>query len=83
MPPVLFIPRKRRHSSPAKDASAPKPVRRKSLFETLDNAGASSTLEDNRSFIDDLNDGDTESSLSDVSTFGREDLHMSKRRRAS
>lgn len=81
MPP--FIPRKRRHSSPAIDAPATKPIRKESLFETVDNGGASSTLKDNRRFLENLDAADTESSLSDVSTFRLGDLHKPKRHKAS
>lgn len=81
MPP--FIPRKRRHSGPAIDTPATKPLRKESLFETVDNAGALSTLVDNRSFLENLNAADTESSLSDISTFELEDSHISNGRKAS
>lgn len=81
MPP--FIPRKRRHSSPAIDAPATKQVRKESLFETVDNAGASSTLKDNRNFLESLNAADMESSLSDVSTYELDDLRPSKKCKAS
>lgn len=81
MPPL--IPRKRRHSSPAIDVPATKPRRIERLFETVDNGGASSTLEDNRTFLENLNAADTDTSLSDVSISGVEDLHISKKREAS
>ncbi|MCJ1422285.1 hypothetical protein MMC29_000165 [Sticta canariensis] len=81
MPP--FIPNKRRHSSPIVETPATKPVRKESLFDTVDDVGASSTLKDHRNFIENLNVTDTESSLSDFSTSGLEDVHISKRRKAS
>lgn len=81
MPP--FIPRKRRHSSPLIDAPAANPVRKENLFETVDNAGSSSTLKDNRNFLENLNAADTESSLSDVSTSGLDEWHSLKRRKVS
>ncbi|MCJ1466720.1 hypothetical protein MMC07_005340 [Pseudocyphellaria aurata] len=81
MPP--FIPRKHRHSSPLIDVPASNPARKENLFETVDNAKSSSTLKDNRNFLEDLNVADTESSLSDVSTSGLEELHILKRRKVS
>lgn len=81
MPP--FIPRKRRHSSPAIDIPATKPLRKESLFETVDNAGASSTLVENRRFLENLDAADTESSLSDISISELEDSHILDGRKAS
>lgn len=78
-----LISHKRCHSSPTIETPATKPVRKESLFDTVDNVGASSTLNDNRSFLENLNVTDTESSLSDVSTSALEDAHISKRRKAS
>lgn len=81
MPPS--IPQKRRHSSPILETPATKPVGKQSLFHTVDNVGTSSTLKDNRIFLENLDVTDTESSLTGFSTSGLEDVHLSKRRKAS
>lgn len=81
MPP--FIPRKRRHSSPPPDVPAPKSAKKESLFETVDNFKVSGSLKDNRIFFQNLDDADTDSSLSDVGSSEFEDSHISKRHKTS
>ncbi|KAI9821177.1 MAG: hypothetical protein M1827_003911 [Pycnora praestabilis] len=78
MPP--FVARKRRRSTSPPTLAAPKstPAKRlqkkPTLFETLEQkAGDSSTVEDNKAFLDELN-GDTDSSLSDISSSEFEDV---------
>lgn len=71
MPP--FIPRKRPCSTPPPDAPTPKPMKKPSIFETLDKLPASGTLQDNKAFLDGLNGSDTGTSLSDVSSAEFED----------
>ena len=84
MPP--FIPQKR-HASPflpsnSSTAKSSKRVRL-SLFDTADQPGASTTLQDNKAFLDQLNGSDSESSLSDVSSDKFEDILGSPKSRKS
>ena len=81
MPP--FIPRKRRHSSPPVDAPAPKSAKKESLFDTVDKSEVSGSLNENRIFLQKLDDADTDSSLSDVSSSEFEGSHASKRHKPS
>ena len=66
MPP--FIPRKRRLSTPPPDATASKSGKKPSLFDTVDKPSPSTSLQDNKSFLDHLNGSESESTLSDVSS---------------
>ncbi|KAK0511428.1 hypothetical protein JMJ35_006001 [Cladonia borealis] len=71
MPP--FIPRKRRLSTPPSDAPTSKSGKKPSLFDTLDKPSPSTSLQDNKSFLDNLNGSESESALSDVSSDQFED----------
>ena len=71
MPP--FIPRKRRLSTPPPDAPTSKSGKKPSLFDTLDKPSPSTSLQDNKSFLDHLNGSESESALSDVSSDQFED----------
>ncbi|MCJ1452129.1 hypothetical protein MMC28_002471 [Mycoblastus sanguinarius] len=71
MPP--FIPYKRRLSTPPTDSPTTKSTKKPSLFDTADKPGASASLQDNKTFLDQLNAPECESSLSDVSSEDFED----------
>ena len=71
MPP--FIPHKRRLSTPPPDATTSKSGKKPSLFDTLDKPSPSTSLQDNKSFLDHLNGSESESALSDVSSDEFED----------
>ena len=71
MPP--FIPRKRRLSTPPPDATTSKSGKKPSLFDTVDKPSPSTSLQDNKSFLDHLNGSESESTLSDVSSDEFED----------
>ena len=79
MPP--FVGRKRlRSASPPSTLKGKKP----SLFDTADKPTSSSTVQDNRAFLDSLGDSDSEDSLSDVSSIEFEDVvtqSLSKKRK--
>jgi len=79
MPP--FVGRKRLRSvSPPSTPKGKKP----SLFDTADKPTSSSTVQDNRAFLDSLCDSDSEDSLSDVSSIEFEDVvtqSLSKKRK--
>ena len=82
MPP--FIPRKRRSSTPPPDAVTSKSGKKPSLFDTVDKPSPSTSLQDNKSFLDHLNGSGSESALSDVSSDEFEDAlptPSSKRRK--
>ena len=82
MPP--FIPRKRRVSTPPPDATTSKSGKKPSLFDTVDKPSPSTSLQDNKSFLDHLNGSESESTLSDVSSDEFEDalpLPSPKRRK--
>lgn len=64
MPP--FIPRKRRRSD-SQDAPASKSLKKDSLFDAIDNAGISATLDQHKLFRDLLNQAEDSSSLSEIS----------------
>lgn len=64
MPP--FIPRKRRHSN-SQDAPASKSLKKDSLFDAIDSPGVSATLDEQKLFLDRLNDAEDSSSLSEIS----------------
>lgn len=69
MPP--FVGRKRlRSASPPSTPKGKKP----SLFDTADKPTSSSTVQDNRAFVDTLGKSDSEDSLSDVSSIEFEDI---------
>lgn len=72
MPP--FIPYKSALSNPPPDVPMPKSNMTESLFDTADKPGASSSLQDNRAFLEQLDASSTESSLSDISTDAFEDV---------
>ena len=71
MPP--FIPRKRRLSTPPPDATTSKSGKKPSLFDTVDKPSPSTSLLDNKSFLDHLNGSESGSTLSDVSSDEFED----------
>ena len=71
MPP--FIPRKRRLSTPPPDATTSKSGKKPSLFDTVDKPSPSTSLQDNKTFLDHLNGSESESALSDVSSDEFED----------
>ncbi|KAI9720193.1 MAG: hypothetical protein M1812_003011 [Candelaria pacifica] len=86
MPP--FVARKRRASTPPDQSPKVRPAaprrngNKPTLFDTLDAKPKSSgTLQDNKAFIDSLENGDSSSSLSDISSSDFEDDHASKRRK--
>ncbi len=86
MPP--FIPRKRRRSpsplSPSSNNTERTPTKKPTLFDTLDaKPSILTTVQDNKQFLDELN-GDSESSLSDISSSDFEDVianHVPPKRR--
>lgn len=71
MPP--FIPRKRRLSTPPPDATTSKSGKRPTLFDTADKPSPSTSLQDNKSFLEHLNGSESESTLSEVSSDEFED----------
>ncbi len=71
MPP--FIPSKRRLSTLSPNSSTPKSAKKPSLFDTVDKPDASATLQDNKIFFDQLDDSESDSSLSDISSADFED----------
>ncbi|CAD6565980.1 MAG: hypothetical protein ASARMPREDX12_003615 [Alectoria sarmentosa] len=71
MPP--FIPSKRRLSTSSPNGPTPKSAKKPSLFDTADKPDASTTLQDNKAFLDRLGGPESESSLSDVSSADFED----------
>lgn len=82
MPP--FIPSKRRLSTPSPNGPTPQSAKKPTLFDTADKPDTSATLEDNKTFLDQLGGSESESSLSDVSNADFEDalsLPNSKRRK--
>lgn len=52
----------------------PKAVKKPTLFDTADKPDASATLQDNKAFLDQLADSESDSTLSDVSSADFEDL---------
>ncbi|KAI9795973.1 MAG: hypothetical protein M1835_004867 [Candelina submexicana] len=89
MPP--FVARKRRESTPSAGSSKPqyatsrKSGKKPTLFDALDaKPKPTSTLQDNKAFLDGLADGESSSSLSEISSSDFEDVlrsHPSKRRK--
>ena len=71
MPP--FIPYKRRLSSLSPNAPTLKSARKPSLFDTVDKPDTSTTLQDNKAFLDQFAGSESDSSLSDVTTADFED----------
>ena len=71
MPP--FIPHKRRLSTPPPHVPIPKSAKKPSLFETADKPSPAGSLQDNKTFLDNLNASDSDSTLSDVSSDEFED----------
>ena len=71
MPP--FIPHKRRLSTPRSDVPTPKPAKKPSLFDTADKPSPAASLQDNKTFLDNLGASDSDSALSDVSSDEFED----------
>lgn len=79
MPPFVGCKRPRSSSPP----STPK-GKKPSLFDTADKPTSSSTVQDNRAFLNSLGDSDSEDSLSDVSSIEFEDVvsqPLSKKRK--
>lgn len=75
MPP--FIPHNRRLSTPPPDfPTPPKPssAKKPSLFDTADKPGTTASLQDNKTFLDQLNGSESGSALSDVSSDEFEDV---------
>ena len=82
MPP--FIPSKRRFSTPSPRRLTPKSAKKPSLFHTADQPDSSATLQDNKTFLDQLGGSESDSSFSDVSSADFEDAlspPTSKRRK--
>lgn len=82
MPP--FIPQKRlRSRSPLPDSSTPGSKKRSkpSLFDTADKPKPSATLQDNKTFLDQLNGSGSESGFSDISSDEFEDVLSSAAKR--
>ena len=71
MPP--FIPSKRRLSTLPPNSLILKSAKKPSLFDTADKTDASTTLQDNKAFVDQFTGSESDSSLSDVSTADFED----------
>ncbi|MCJ1401842.1 hypothetical protein MMC11_005059 [Xylographa trunciseda] len=71
MPP--FIPRKRRLSTPPSEVPTPKKVKRPTLFDTFDKAKPVTSITENQKFLDELNDGQSDTSLSDANSSDFED----------
>ena len=71
MPP--FIPQKRRHSTPPPETVAHNSAKRRNIFDTADKATTSTTLQDNKAFLDTLNAPDDDSSLSETNSVEFED----------
>lgn len=76
MPP--FIPRKRRLSTPAPDLATPRSAEKPTLFDTADKPRAAATIQANKAFLDSLNNTDSDTSLSDVSSSDFEDALPSR-----
>ncbi|KAL9104962.1 MAG: hypothetical protein Q9163_000134 [Psora crenata] len=72
MPP--FIAQKRRLTSPSLEAAILRNARKPNLFDTADKPSDTSTLSDNKAFLDHLNASDGEGALSDVSSGQFEDV---------
>ena len=84
MPP--FIPDKRRLSSPPPDLPTAKTYKKASLFDTVDKPAISASLQDNKTFLNQLNGSESETSLSEIDSVGFEDtlpLPSSKKRKLS
>ncbi|MCJ1421373.1 hypothetical protein MMC32_007736 [Xylographa parallela] len=71
MPP--FIPRKRRLSTPPSEATTPKRLRKPTLFDTFDQAKSATTITENQKFLDELDDKQSDTSLSDANSSDFED----------
>ena len=71
MPP--FVPSKRRSSTLSPHRPTPKPAKKRSLFDTVEKHGSSTTLQDNKAFFDRLTGLESDSSLSDISSDDSED----------
>lgn len=71
MPP--FIPRKRRLSTPPPDLATPRSAEKPTLFDTADRPRAAATIQDNKAFLNTLDNTDSDTSLSDVSSSDFED----------
>lgn len=82
MPPFIAGKRRRSASSPSPDRQK-KPARRPTLFDTADERPTGS-LKANRDFLEQLDDPDSDTSLSEVSSVEFEDVgpqHTAKRRK--
>ncbi|SLM40813.1 Rad4/PNGase transglutaminase-like fold [Lasallia pustulata] len=71
MPP--FIPRKRRLSTLLPDVSTPRSAEKPTLFDTADRPRDAATIQANKAFLDSLDNTDSDTSLSDVSSSNFED----------
>lgn len=76
MPP--FIPRKRRLSTPPPDLATPRSAEKPTLFDTADKPRAAATIQANKAFLDSLDNTDSDTSLSDVSSCDFEDALPSR-----
>ncbi|MCJ1386110.1 hypothetical protein MMC17_009235 [Xylographa soralifera] len=71
MPP--FIPRKRRLSTPLSEAPTPKRLKKPTLFDTFDQAKPATSITENQKFLDELDDRQSDTSLSDANSSDFED----------
>ncbi|KAI4135546.1 MAG: hypothetical protein LQ347_000580 [Umbilicaria vellea] len=76
MPP--FIPRKRRLSTPPPHLATPRSAEKPTLFDTVDKPRAAATIQANKAFLDGLDNTDSDTSLSDVSSSDFEDALPSR-----
>ncbi|KAK4691748.1 xeroderma pigmentosum group C-complementing protein, partial [Lecanoromycetidae sp. Uapishka_2] len=77
MPP--FIPHNRRPSTPPPDSPTPLKrfsAKKPSLFDAVDKHGTTSSLQDNKAFLEQLDDSESGSELSDVSSDEFEDVEI-------
>ncbi|MCJ1390008.1 hypothetical protein MMC18_002866 [Xylographa bjoerkii] len=79
MPP--FIPRKRRLSTPPSESPTPKKLKKPTLFDTVDQAKPATSITENQKFLDELDDGESETSLSDAHSSDFEDALPPLKRR--
>ncbi|MCJ1479810.1 hypothetical protein MMC13_008496 [Lambiella insularis] len=71
MPP--FVARKRRLSTPPSEAPTPKRAKKPTLFDTVDQEKPTASISENLKFLEDLDNGNSESSLSDADSSDFED----------
>ena len=71
MPP--FITRKRRLCTPPSEAPTPRKLKRPTLFDTFDQAKPTTSITENQKFLDELEDKQSDTSLSDTNSSDFED----------